>query len=237
MVNINIDGKNISAAEGQTILEVARQNGIQIPTLCSHESVEKSGACRLCVVEVKRGNRTRIVTSCLYQVEEGLTVDTKSERVLNVRKLVMELLLARNPGSDVVAELANNMGIEAQRRFMPDADRGKCILCRLCVKTCEQVVGVSAIGFSFRGCAKVVGPPFGEDSWSCIGCGACSYVCPTGHIEMTTKDGERTIWGRTFKMQACDVCGRYFAPVDQLKYISRITGVPLEKLTTCVSCR
>jgi NADH dehydrogenase/NADH:ubiquinone oxidoreductase subunit G len=239
MVNLVIDGKNIEAEAGTTILAAARENGIYIPTLCHHESLEPSGACRLCVVEVAKGSRKRIVTSCIYQVEDGIVVDTKSERVLGVRRLVLELLMARCPKSDVIRTMAQELGVAPEKRFLPDKDKGKCVLCRLCDKTCEDIVGASAIGFSFRGKDKIVGPPFVEDSKACIGCGACAYVCPTGHIEMTTGNGgsERTIWGRTFKMAACSVCGRYFAPEDQLQFISSKTGVPLEDLMVCMSCR
>jgi NADH dehydrogenase/NADH:ubiquinone oxidoreductase subunit G len=239
MVNLVIDGKNIEAEAGATILQVARKYGIEIPTLCSHDSIEPSGACRLCVVEIKKGTRTRIVTSCLYQVEDGLSVDTKSERVMNVRRLVMELLLARNPKAELLKEMADEMGMEPQTRFTPDTDKGKCILCRMCVRACETVVGVSAIGFSSRGSEKTVGVPFNEDSETCIGCGACAYICPTGHIQMETnqKQDTRTIWGRKFAMTACNTCGRYFAPKDQLIYISKKTGVPLDELSICTSCR
>lgn len=237
MVNLIIDGKNIIAQENTPLLEAARSAGIDIPSLCAHEAVSRSGACRLCVVEIKKGNRTRIVTSCLYGVEEGLVVNTKSERVLNVRRLVMELLLARCPESDVLQKLAKELGVEPQPRFVADTDKGKCILCRSCVRVCEEVVGVSAIGLSARGSHKTVGPPYNEKSDVCIGCGACVYVCPTGHIEMFTTGDKRKIWGRTFKMKTCDTCGRYFAPVDQLKYISKKTGVPLREMSICTDCR
>ena len=237
MVNLIIDGKKIEAAEGTTLLQAARGEGIRIPTLCSHDSIEPSGACRLCVVEIKKGARARIVTSCLYPVEEGLSVDTKSDRVREVRRLVLELLMARNPEADVLKEIAQEMGVEPQPRFVPDTDKGKCILCRLCVRTCESVVGVSALGFSYRGSEKAVGVPFREQSAVCIGCGACAYVCPTGHIEMKTTTKTRSIWGRTFKMQPCTSCGRYFAPTDQLQFISDQTGVPVSELSLCTSCR
>ena len=86
MVTLNIDGRELKAEKGQTILQVARENGIDIPTLCHHEAIEPYGACRLCIVEVSKGKRTRIVTSCLYPVEEGLKVKTDSSRVISNRK-------------------------------------------------------------------------------------------------------------------------------------------------------
>jgi bidirectional [NiFe] hydrogenase diaphorase subunit len=239
MINLTIDGREIQAEEDSTILQTARNNGIEIPTLCYHDELTASGACRLCSVEIKKGTRTRIVTSCIYQVEEGLIVTTRSERVMNVRRLILQLLMARCPTSEVIRELANKMGVESQERFQLDEDKGKCILCRQCVEVCEQVVGVSAIGFLNRGADKSVGTPFMEPSGVCIGCGACAYVCPTGHITMEESDGgeERVIWGKTFKMVACKECGRCFAPQEQLEYIGKKTGVPLDKLYTCVNCR
>ncbi len=237
MVNLIINGKDVKAREDMMVLEAARMAGFDIPTLCAHESVSRSGACRLCVVEIKKGNRTRIVTSCLYPVEEGLVVETNTARVQNVRRLVMELLLARCPEADVLKKMAAEMGIESQPRFVADTDKGKCILCRSCVRVCDEVVGVSAIGLFARGSHKNVGTPFMEQSDVCIGCGACVYVCPTGHIEMTSTGDKRKIWGRTFKMQACEKCGKHFAPVDQLKYISKKTGVPVKEMAICMDCR
>ncbi len=239
MVNLTIDNKKIQAEEGQTLLEVARKNGIVVPTLCHNESLEPSGSCRLCSVEVGEGSRAKVVTSCLYPVAEGLVVNTRSERVQNVRRTVMQLLLARAPESQQIADMAKEMGIDVEPRFKPSDDGSKCILCRLCVRTCENIVGVSAIGFSFRGPEKNVCTPFHESSNVCIGCGACAYVCPTGHIEMrTSPSGDvRTIWGRDFKMAVCKVCGRYFAPEDQLQHISGRTGVPMDTLMVCSSCR
>ena len=237
MVNMIVDEKNVSVKEGTMLLEAIRGAGISVPTLCAHEAVSRSGACRMCVVEIKKGNRTRIVTSCLYGAEDGLVVSTKSERVLNVRRLVLELLLARCPESDVLKKMADELGVDPQPRFVADTDKGKCILCRSCVRVCQEIVGVSAIGLFSRGSFKTVGTPYNEKSDVCIGCGACAYVCPTGHIEMTSTGDKRKIWGRTFKMQTCDKCGKYFAPVDQLKYISKKTGTSLKDLSVCTECR
>jgi len=239
MVNLTIDNTEIQAEEGSTILQAARSNGIEIPTLCYNDELPASGACRLCSVEIKRGERTRIVASCIYQVDEGLVVNTKSARVKQVRRLVLEMLMARCPESKVIRELAVKLGVEPQARFRTDEDKGTCILCRQCVQVCEEVVGVSAIGLSFRGDKKTVGPPFTDSSSACIGCGACAYVCPTGHIAMEESESgdQRTIWNKTFKMIPCKVCGRYFAPQEQLEYIAKNTGVSLDELSVCVDCR
>jgi NADH dehydrogenase/NADH:ubiquinone oxidoreductase subunit G len=237
MVNLVIDDKKVQAEEGATILQAAQNNGIEIPTLCHHEELTSSGACRLCSVEIKKGKGTKVVTSCIYQVEEGLVVNTRTERVLNVRQLVLQLLMSRCPESDVVKEIAETMNVKPQPRFQLDEDRGKCILCRKCVEACEEVVGVSAIGFSYRGADKIVGPPFMEPAQACIGCCACAYICPTGHITVEETGDERIIWDRHFKMTKCKVCGKVFAPEDQLKWISKTTGVSFDDLTTCVDCR
>jgi len=236
MVNITIDGIPYRADKGATVLQVAHENGIEIPTLCFHESLGPEGRCRLCMVEVKKGNRTRMVTSCLYPVEEGLEVQTGNEKISLVRKMVLELLLARCPDSEIIQKMATRMGVE-KSRFRPDEGNWKCILCGLCVKACEEAVGVSAIGLSYRGSHRKVGTPFIEPTMVCIGCGACHFICPTGAIEMTEEKGVRRIWGRDFKLQACKVCGNLFAPEYQLEWMARKTGVPMEFFQTCQNCR
>ncbi|MBI4495344.1 MAG: (2Fe-2S)-binding protein [Deltaproteobacteria bacterium] len=236
MIHLMINGQNLQAEKGTTVLEVARENGIRIPTLCYNESLGPEGRCRLCLVEVKRGSRSRLVTSCLYPVEEGLEVRTESEPVQRTRRIVLELLLARCPDSEVVREMAVQMGV-AEPRFRLDEGKGTCILCGLCTKTCEEAVGASAIGLSYRGTQKKVGTPFLEPTMDCIGCAACHYVCPTGAIEMTEENGIRRIWSRDFPLQACRVCGKLFAPAYQLEWMAKKTGVSLEFLQTCQDCR
>jgi len=236
MVNITIDGMACKAAPEATVLQTAREHGIEIPTLCHNESLGPEGRCRLCMVEVKKGTRVRLVTSCLYPVEEGLEVQTQTEKVQLVRKMVLELLWARCPDSEVIAGMARKIGVE-KFRFKPDEGNWKCILCGQCAKTCEEAVGVSAIGLSMRGSIKKVGTPYAEPTGVCIGCGACHYICPTGAIVMTEKEGVRSIWGRDFKMAACPVCGNYFAPEYQLEWMAKTTGVSLDFLKTCQNCR
>jgi NADH dehydrogenase/NADH:ubiquinone oxidoreductase subunit G len=239
MVTFNIDGRELKAEEGQTILQVARENGIDIPTLCHHEAIEPYGACRLCVVEISKGSRSRIVTSCLYPVEEGLEVKTNSPRVISNRRMILELLLARCSKNGVIKELASQMGIE-QPSFKPEyLEDNDCIVCGLCVRACEQVVGVSAISLVNRGITKEPASPFLESAIDCIGCGSCYYVCPTGAISMEDKGDTRIIynWKVEFKLKKCKVCGNYWAPEKQLDYIREKWHLPEDFFDICPTCK
>ena len=175
MVNLIIDGVNVQAEEGFTILEVAKFYGINVPTLCHHDELTPYGACRLCMVEVDDGRRTRLVASCLYPVREGIKVKTHSERVIKGRKLILELLLARCPNSKTLQDLASRMGLEQVRFKMENQD---CILCGLCVRMCSEQMNGGAIGFVGRGQKREVITPFRESSEVCRNCGACMYICP-----------------------------------------------------------
>ncbi len=182
MVTLIIDGQEIQAEEGQTILEVARQAGIEIPTLCYHPLLEPFGACRLCVVEVIRRGRSRLETSCTHPAWDGLEVKTRSPAVIEARKVVLGLMLSRCPNVPVIQDLAREYGI-TEPPFPTDNPDEKCILCGLCVRTCHELVKADVLNFSQSGVERKVGPPFLEKTRQCIGCGACTIVCPTGAIE------------------------------------------------------
>ena len=174
-----IDGVPVQAEEGWTVLETARHHRIHIPTLCFHEAVKPSGSCRLCVVEARKGEWSKVVASCMYPPSEGLEILTNSERVRNVRRWVLEMLLSECPGSKEIQSLAKEYGVEVTRFRTGDLAE-KCILCGLCVRVCEEVVGVSALSFGSRGVSKKIATPYMEPNQSCIACGSCVSVCPTG---------------------------------------------------------
>jgi heterodisulfide reductase subunit A len=187
MITLTINGQEIQAEEDQTILEIARQNGIEIPTLCYHPLLEPYGACRLCTVEVIRRGRSSLQTACTHPVLEGQDVKTRSPLVVEARRMILGLLLSRCPNVPVVQELAREYGIE-EPPFPTDTPDEKCILCGLCVRVCSDVVKAHVLSFSDRGVNRVVGPPFLEKTRQCIGCGACTIVCPTGSIEIELEE-------------------------------------------------
>ncbi len=186
MINCVIDGKALDVEEGKTVLEAARGAGIEILTLCHHEQLSPYGACRLCLVEVVAGGRPGLRASCLYRVTDGLEIKTETERVEKTRKIILELLLARAPDSEVVKELAGRYGVTETRIKLPV--EGKCVLCGLCMRACSEISQRKAISAAYRGTERIVGMPFNKISERCIGCGACSYVCPTKAIEVEEAD-------------------------------------------------
>ncbi len=187
MVTLTIDGQKIQAEEGQTILEVARENGIEIPTLCYHPLLEPYGACRLCVVEVIRRGWSRIETSCTHPAWDGLEVKTRSPAIIEARRVVLGLLLSRCPNVPVIQDLAREYGVTEPPFPVDDPDE-KCILCGLCVRTCHELVKADVLHFSQAGVERRVGPPFLEKTRQCIGCGACTIVCPTGAVEIVLEE-------------------------------------------------
>ncbi|MCK4276315.1 MAG: (2Fe-2S)-binding protein [Phycisphaerae bacterium] len=237
-INITVDGELAEAQVGETVLTVCRRMGKDIPTLCHHEGVEPYAACRVCLVEVTAGARQELVPSCQYPVSDGLVIQTDSQAVRDARRVVLELLLARCPKSDVVVDLARRYGVTETPYPTDDPDE-TCILCGLCVRVCEDVLGVGAIGFADRGIDREVGVPFDEASEVCIGCGACVAVCPTGHV-CSIDDGlvrRMETWKTELELEECEVCGRPFATVKQLDHIRGLLPehVPLNRI--CPVCR
>jgi len=181
VINFIIDGQQVQAQPGWTVLDTARACGIHIPTLCYHEAVKPSGVCRLCVVEAREGNWSKVVISCMYPPYEGVEIETDNERVRNVRRWILEMLLAEAPASKEIQALAAEYGVGSTRFQVTDPDE-ECMLCGLCVRACKEIVGIEAISFASRGITKHIATPYMTPNTACIGCGTCLSVCPTGAI-------------------------------------------------------
>ena len=204
MVNLKINGREVQVKKGATILDAAEQAEVKIPTLCHLKGLFPSGACRMCIVEVE--GRPGLIPSCAFPAEEGMQVLTRSPKVMNARKTIVELLLASHP-FDCLSCNRNRrcelQGLAAQfdiervpykgktRHHYTDfsspsliRDPDKCILCGRCVRICEEVQGVSAIDFTRRGFDTMVLPAFNKDlsETTCVNCGQCVIACPTGAL-------------------------------------------------------
>jgi len=175
-VTLFINDKEIRANQGMTILQAAQSAGIDIPTLCHHEKLAPYGACRLCTVEIVKGQRSRLVTSCVYPVEDGLIVKTESEPVIRVRKMILEMMWSRAPGVQAIRDYGIKYGID---RSKFDVEPTFCILCGLCVRYCSEVKGKNFIGFVGRGTERKVMFLPEADFNECLKCGECYNLCPT----------------------------------------------------------
>ncbi|MCK4362300.1 MAG: (2Fe-2S)-binding protein [Dehalococcoidia bacterium] len=181
-VTLTINDREVRVKEGMTILEAARDAGIHIPTLCYHEKLAPYGACRLCTVEISLNGRTRLVTACIYPVENGLVVKTDSQRVIRIRKMLLELMLASSPAK-TIQDLAQQHGV-AKPRF--EAEKTNCILCGLCVRYCNEIKKANAIGFVGRGTERRVVFYPEIASTVCASCRECFSLCPTGKLPSET---------------------------------------------------
>jgi len=192
MINLKMNGLTITVEEGTTLLEAAQFMGFPIPTLCHMEGLSPYGACRLCVVEIGEGTKSKLVTSCTSLVQEGLNVRTASARVVKARKMIVELLLATCPQSKIIQDIASELGVRQQRFKQEHED---CIMCGLCVRMCEEQMMAKAIGFRGRGDHRSIGTPFDIKSEVCRLCGGCIYVCPACQLRCTFTEPEKAICG------------------------------------------
>ncbi|MDD3652621.1 MAG: 2Fe-2S iron-sulfur cluster-binding protein [Desulfotomaculaceae bacterium] len=179
-ITLQIDGKEVSAKEGMTVLEAAQSVGIFIPTLCHHPSLEPYGACRLCLVELESRGRSRLVVSCIYPVEEGLVVKTRSEKVDRIRKMILELLLSHAPDAFDLQDLAEEYGAD---KYRFEKEPSFCVHCGLCVRYCAEVKQKKAIGFINRGTQREISFIPEIAAKECWNCKECFPLCPTEALQ------------------------------------------------------
>ena len=230
---ITINGKPCTCEKGEYLLHIARRNGIEIPTLCNHDSFPGQGSCRLCIVEVSERGRKKVVVSCIYPVSQECEVFTDSERIIRDRRLILELLRKRAPDSPEIQALCERYGAPDIKRFVSEPG-SRCVMCALCVKACSEL-SVGAISTVNRGVTKEIATPYHEESSVCVGCGSCAYVCPTGAIEVSKTADTRTIWGKTFPLVRCEDCGRVIGTREELALAAEKAGT--EPDTLCADCR
>ena len=211
-INLTINGSPVDGREGMTILEAARENGIDIPTLCYLEDLSPVGACRICVVEVD-GSRT-LVGSCHTPIAEGMVVQTHSPMVIEARRVMVELMLASHPDSCLVCDAANQCELRKiatdlevglprfriRKHYYPVEDENpyiirdlsKCILCRRCVSACKNIKGQKMFSIAYRGFDSKVVYGFDQpvDKDACRDCDVCISLCPTGALSKPIKVGE-----------------------------------------------
>lgn len=181
-VKLKINGVEVQADPGMTILQAARQSGIEIPTLCYNEKLTPYGGCRLCLVELDRNGRKRLVASCVYPVEEGLVINTETEQIRKVRRMLLELIMPLSPTGPVM-ELAEKYGLKKSRFTAEETD---CILCGLCVRYCAEVKKANAIGFTGRAIYREVAYIPDVASKVCSTCRECYNLCPSGKVAADT---------------------------------------------------
>lgn len=251
MIELNLNGQKVLAPENATILEVARENGIHIPTLCHDDQLEPFGACRLCLVEVA-GLRHPVVPACTTPVWEGMVINTDTDRVVDLRRGVLELILSDHPqdcltceqtGSCALQDLAYRYGVRGrvyqgeQRPRGPrepnpfiEWDQSKCILCGKCVRTCSELQGAEALAFIGRGFETRIGTGYegGLLESTCELCGRCVDACPTGAMTEKKRQGQGRTWELERLRTTCGYCGvgcQMFLEVKD----NRIVGVVPDK--------
>lgn len=177
---IQIDGKEVSARAGATILEAAQSVGISIPTLCHHEKLEAYGGCRICSVEIDSRGRTSVVAACLFPVEPDLVVRTRTQKIERIRKSLLEMMMAHAPDSEPLQVLAQEYGAD-KNRFEKEASF--CIHCGLCVRYCAEVKKANALGFIDRGARKEINFVPEIAAKECWDCKECFPLCPTSALQ------------------------------------------------------
>jgi bidirectional [NiFe] hydrogenase diaphorase subunit len=198
MITFRMNGLEVKVEEGSTLLDAARFYGLEIPTLCHNDGLTPHGGCRLCVVEIGEGLRSKLVSSCTYPAEEGLVVRTDSARVWASRRMMIELMLAMAPGSKVLQDMASKFNVTQVRFPLRNTE---CVLCGLCTRICAEQMDAAAIGFQQRGHKRKISTPFDARSEVCRLCGACMYICPACQLRCQGPQADTAICNGCLTME------------------------------------
>ncbi len=227
MVNIKINGRDHETEEGVRLLLVLQGKGVKVPSLCFHHALTPAAACKLCVVEVTEdGKPPRTRLSCAVKCRDGMQVTTESAMIHQLRNKAIGELLKLAPFSDVIHKIGSEFGLTTGLK--PDW----CIRCRLCVRVCADIIGAKALKMVRRGGLQYVAP---SEDGTCIGCGTCTNICPTGAIRAEDDENVRTIRIRDevvgrHALERCEICGRYYATTRFIEHVkSREVSHPDEK--------
>jgi NADH dehydrogenase/NADH:ubiquinone oxidoreductase subunit G len=236
-VRFKIDDVDVEAQESDLLIDVARQNDFDIPSLCHHEALEPIGACRVCLVEVSQGTQTQLTTACDHKVESGMEVLTDSAEIRKQRAMNLELLLARAPKAEAIRHLAAQYNVRRPRfselEYNPLPN---CILCELCVRTCAHL-GHHALTTVGRGDKKRIGLPFDKPSESCVGCGSCVSVCPTDCVFIKDSPTQRTLWGQRHDFVLCKECNAPVMTYKHREHAIAASKLPEDYYDTCEQCK
>jgi NADH dehydrogenase/NADH:ubiquinone oxidoreductase subunit G len=234
MIHLIMNGLEVQAEEGWTLLDTARFYGLEIPTLCYHEGLSVFGGCRLCLVEIGEGPKAKLVTSCTYPAEEGLIVHTDTRRVIAARRMMIELMLSVAPYSKKIQDLASKFGVTQVRFKLRNEE---CILCGLCVRMCAEQMDGRAIGFQNRGYRRKISTPFDLRSEECRLCGGCIYICPACQLRCQGPEAETAVCNACLTLEP--TCLDYYDELQCWMYDAGRCGTcvrePREKKDSLVS--
>ncbi len=265
-MQIFINGKTVDAMPGQNVVQVAKQSGIYIPTLCYHDKVGSSGKCRVCAVEVE--GMPGLHTACTLQAREGMKIQTKTEKIIQSQKIIVDLLLSTGKhdclscdqnGKCELQEVAYYLGMERGSIDYADVDkeidnssefvcvdRSKCITCGRCVAACQNTVTNEVLAFKHRGVETEI--VFDDNkkmgNSSCVQCGECSQICPVGAITDKKSIGLARHWETEKVYSVCPYCGvgcklelHVDKKTNKIVRVNGVEGAPTNNGMLCVKGR